>query len=128
MTVNIFHAAFESNRSTSRSVCGRLTRVLSCLLLAVAAPTVMAQAGAWLATGTTTSRAYVTGNLLANGKVLVEGGAATAELYDPVAGTWSLTGSPAVARTDHTATLLPSGKVLVVGGRTGSPASVNTSE
>jgi N-acetylneuraminic acid mutarotase len=41
---------------------------------------------------------------------------ATAELYDPAAGTWSAAGSMAVRRVDHTATLLPSGQVLAVGG------------
>jgi hypothetical protein len=60
--------------------------------------------------------------LLPSGKVLVTGGAnatghlASAELYDPIAGTWTPTGSMSVARYFHTATLLPSGKVLVTGG------------
>jgi phage baseplate assembly protein gpV len=59
------------------------------------------------------------------GEVLVAGGngagaaasLATTELYDPVAGTWSLTtGSMTNGRASHTATLLPNGMVLVVGG------------
>jgi hypothetical protein len=64
-----------------------------------------------------------TATLLASGQVLVAGGylagvpATTAELYDPVAGTWTQTGSMASARVEHTATLLPSGRVLVTGGR-----------
>ena len=62
-----------------------------------------------------------TATLLPNGKVLVAGGddgsrLASAELYDPVANTWSPAGSLATARSDHTATLLPNGKVLVAGG------------
>jgi galactose oxidase-like protein/dockerin type I repeat protein len=39
-----------------------------------------------------------------------------AELYNPVAGTWTATGSLGTARFDHTATLLSSGKVLVAAG------------
>ncbi len=66
--------------------------------------------------------------VLPNGKALVVGGqtrsnnfitTASAELYDPATGKWTLTGSLKVARFDHTATLLPNGKVLVVGGQSG---------
>ena len=62
-----------------------------------------------------------TATLLANGKVLVVGGSgptrlASAELYDPVTGRWSLTGPLNVLRDNHTATPLPNGKVLVAGG------------
>lgn len=69
---------------------------------------------------------YPTATLLPNGKVLVvsddnvgipTGGGA--ELFDPVTGTWSLTGRlNNTERTFHTATLLPNGKVLVAGGAT----------
>ena len=71
-------------------------------------------------------RAFATCTLLDSGKVLVVGGiiddldtgalTATAELYDPVAGTFTLTGSMASARWFHTTTMLLSGKALVVGG------------
>ena len=78
----------------------------------------------WTTTGSmTTPRFLPTATLLPSGKVLVAGGLsgagsplASAELYDPAAGTWSATGSMATGRTFHTATLLPSGKVLVAGG------------
>src|ERR1051325_10119770 len=70
-----------------------------------------------------TARRDHTATLLPNGKVLVAGGygigfvyLSSAELYDPVSGSWSATGSLNTARTDHTATLLPNGKVLVAGG------------
>jgi hypothetical protein len=63
--------------------------------------------------------------LLATGKVLAAGGLAVdstlpidwrTELWDPTTSTWSLTGSLAEARNDHTATLLGDGRVLVAGG------------
>jgi hypothetical protein len=63
-----------------------------------------------------------TATLLANGKVLVAGGRDTngylnsAEIYDPIADTWTFTGNMNLARAWHTATLLPDGSVLVVGG------------
>jgi len=71
------------------------------------------------------ARAWATCTLLDSGKVLVVGGmddfdtwniTATAELYDPGSGTFTLTGSMATARWFHTTTKLASGKALVVGG------------
>jgi hypothetical protein len=64
-----------------------------------------------------------TATLMGDGKVLVTGGIGTsdealaaAELYDPVGGSWSATGSMVEARAAHSATLLLDGRVLVVGG------------
>ena len=73
-----------------------------------------------------TARNYHTATLLANGNVLVVGGTdgtnslASAELYDPVNGTWTTTGSLGTARKAHTATLLSNGTVLIVGGYDGT--------
>lgn len=68
--------------------------------------------------------------LLQSGKVLAAGGysgstsgtsvLASAEVYDPGTGTWSLTGSMATARYRHTVTSLSNGNVLVAGGRDAS--------
>jgi hypothetical protein len=91
-------------------------------------------AGTWSSTGNLSSPRYApTATLLPNGKVLVAGGVvvfgppeestASAELYDPVAGTWSSTGNLATARSGHTATLLPNGMVLVAGGLSGDGAT-----
>lgn len=66
-----------------------------------------------------------TATLLSNGKVLVAGGFSnkiwginlrTAEIYDPITGTWTAVGLMATARGLHSATLLPNGTVLVAGG------------
>jgi len=74
------------------------------------------------------AREYHTSTLLGTGKVLIVGGAntqsgdsqaqylATAELYDPVARTFSFTGNLAYARGYATANLLNNGQVLIVGG------------
>ena len=73
-----------------------------------------------------TARAFHAATLLKTGMVLIVGGhynyqgggadALTAELYDPGTGTFSNTGSLAIARYSPTATLLNDGTVLVTGG------------
>jgi hypothetical protein len=70
-----------------------------------------------------TARSFYTATLLSNGKVLIVGGTdgttgplASAELYDPLTGVFTLTGSMNTAREGHTATLLNSGMVLIAGG------------
>jgi|GEM_PF-6576510 len=83
--------------------------------------------GSWTLTGSLNkARAHHTATLLPNGKVLVVGGLnangssseiiKSAELYDPVTGTWTLTGELITARYRHAAALLSNGKVLVAGG------------
>jgi hypothetical protein len=76
--------------------------------------------------GMSASRYGATATLLANGKVLITGGFGpgaselprlnTAELYDPVTGSFRETGSMAFPRVLHAATLLKDGWVLVTGG------------
>lgn len=87
------------------------------------------------------ARCFHTATLLPGGQVLVAGGDAglsyylrtnpisSAELYDPAAGTWTMTGgSMETVRESHTATLLPNGKVLVVGGEQGQEVYLSSAE
>ena len=62
--------------------------------------------------------------LLADGRVLVDGGAGLnnitsypAELYDPRTGTFAETGTMTLPRLKPTAILMPDGRVLLIGGR-----------
>jgi|GEM_PF-2930975 len=86
--------------------------------------------GRWAPTGSMTVgrgnpyQGRATATLLADGRVLVAGGAsdpdgiplASAEVYDPHTGRWTATGSMSAGRANHTATLLGDGRVLVAGG------------
>ncbi|CAF1377544.1 unnamed protein product [Adineta steineri] len=70
------------------------------------------------------ARSHHTASTLTNGIVLVPGGNNTvylnsAELYNPLTGTWTITGDISVARCYHTTSTLANGKVLVAGGSNG---------
>jgi hypothetical protein len=88
--------------------------------------------GTFTATGSmAVSRSGHTATLLPDGRVLIAGGVqdfgpgmvpiplgpgvASAELYEPVSGTFASTGSMGEGRSGHTATLLVDGTVLVAG-------------
>ena len=82
----------------------------------------------------TTARGGHRATLLGNGKVLLTGGIdatgtplATAELYDPIAGTFSAAATMSAARYNHVAVLLGDGTVLVAGG-TGSLFALSSAE
>jgi hypothetical protein len=105
-----------------------LTRLAVTLVLCTGFMPSLLRANSFLSTDSlSTTRANHTATLLPNGKVLVAGGSnnfettESAELYDPVTGTWTKTGASFSARTRHTATLLPNGKVLVAGGEGPTP-------
>lgn len=83
--------------------------------------------GQMIAGGPFTTRIFHTATLLQDGRVLLAGGwsglggidavsLSTAEIYDPVSGTFSSTGSLLAATAHHAATLLQNGQVLVSGG------------
>ena len=104
--------------------------------------------GRWTATGSMHwPRARHSATLLADGRVLVAGGfcqgmtmkgcppvgdpdgaIAEAEIYDPGAGKWTLTGSMTTPRFLHTATLLASGRVLVAGAEHAPDAILDSAE
>ena len=74
----------------------------------------------------TVPRESHTATLLKNGKVLITGGHkdrhadimiySSAELYDPLLNTFTVTGNMTIRRHKHDATLLNDGKVLITGG------------
>lgn len=90
-------------------------------------------AGTWASTGSMhVARTLARAVLLSNGSVLVVGGCVndclsatikSAELYNPIAGTFTATGSMVQARAEFGVTLLANGQVLVAGGCTAYDAN-----
>ncbi|CAF1136653.1 unnamed protein product [Adineta steineri] len=89
--------------------------------------------GTWTTMGSmNVARVFYTAATLANGSVLVAGGyfsnglhfpeLNSTELYNPLRGTWAMTGNMNVGRKYHTASTLANGSVLVTGGLRGSAA------
>jgi hypothetical protein len=88
-----------------------------------------AENGTWVAAGRLkVPRTQGTLTVLSDGRVLAVGGGiegspgwrstASAEIFDPSTGVWSLAAPMSVARAFHTATQLADGEVLVAGGAT----------
>ena len=118
-TAGTFHVVATSQADPTKAAIAIVTVV----------PT---SAGRFAATGSlATSRVGHTATLLPDGRVLVTGGAhediignawgpayalSSAELFDPVTGTFSPTGAMNHPRVSHTATLLEDGTVLIAGG------------
>lgn len=81
-----------------------------------------------------TPRVFHTATLLHDGLVLVAGGydetsfLDSAELYNPVTGTWSPTGSMGAPRAYHSATRMDDGKIFVAGGLAGYANFTSTTE
>jgi N-acetylneuraminic acid mutarotase len=114
----------------SQLYIGLLVLVLGVLTVLSAVPTLAAGSGTWTLTGSMhVAREDSTATLLQSGQVLVVGGynttstiniLASAELYNPATGKWTLTKSMHTARTGHAAALLESGQVLVAAGESSS--------
>ena len=106
-----------------------LVALVGAAILGLSAPSVSAASvGAWRGSAPLGKpRDFHTATRLPDGSVLVTagniGGGATvkAERYNPVARSWSQTGSVHTPRQSHSATLLPDGRVLAVGGLTTPP-------
>jgi hypothetical protein len=86
-----------------------------------------------------TGRFQHTSTVLADGRVLLVGGTGTggaagiypqltAEIYDPIAGTFTATGGLSNGRFLHAADVLPNGEVMVAGGQASFINSTNSIE
>ena len=94
--------------------------------------------GVWAITGSKITPRYAhSATLLPNGKVLVSGGnsdligvniTSSAELYDPVMGTWTATGNMHTPRYAHSHALLTNGTVLSLGGSSDGQIILSSAE
>ena len=81
------------------------------------------------------ARTQHTATLLADGRVLIAGGAdgnrgthASVEIYDPASRSFSFAGMLQSARYAHSATLMPDGRVLIAGGNDANGAAQSSAE
>ncbi len=119
-------------------MCRAAWIVVACVVSATVLSPSLAGADGWSATGSlNVHRSHAVVVPLADGRVLAAGGnadwswvtvVASAEIYDPATGEWTLTGSMNEPRLDAAAALLPDGRVLVAGGRGQSAERLSTAE
>jgi hypothetical protein len=122
------HTATLLNNGTVLAAGGGSPRLVSAELYDLATGTFTPTSGSM----SPADRCMHTATLLQNGMVLIAGGNSSlsglpngqalfsAELYDPTAGTFTLTGRMNTSRERHTATLLNNGTVLIAGVTTAS--------
>ncbi len=122
-TTNAQGQATFSDLSVDRGQLGYTLLAISANATAVSNPFTVN--GFCATSSLSTPRELHTEVLLGNGKVLLAGGTNTsgnvlntAEIYDPVAGTFSSTGNLTApnGRATHASVLLPNGQVLLLGG------------
>ena len=120
----------RSSKYRFKAIGSLLFAIVSVIGLLATTATPALAAGSFQKTGSmNVPRVSHTATLLPNGQVLVAGGnnstlssnsLASAELYSPATGNWTLTGSMTVPRASHQAVLLQNGLVLVAGGTNAS--------
>jgi len=114
----------------------KLWKAITITFFALAASTWAATDAAWNPTGSMSIGRFVfTATTLQNNQVLVAGGDTggdiatnTADLYNPLSGTFTATGNMNEPRVGFSATRLSNGKVLVAGGATNTELATNTAE
>src|SRR5205809_670148 len=118
----------KAARSTTKVIKLLRPWCLLALALGIASPASAQAPGTWAPIADLNQpRAEHTATLLANGTVLIAGGRdaadqplASAEIYDPATGAYTLLASPLPAPVwGHTATRLDDGTVLIAGGQRG---------